>query len=153
MSTKKHRKAKIILIGEEIRELRKQKKMSQAEFGRLLGIKGNTLSDIERGVRAPTKRLLMLLQTRFHVSFGEDWTQETLSVSEGPVSYKARPKKLHRLLQAVIEIMNSDSDVEKTALAANVEAFVQSVRLRREVQSGGEEAESQKKSTMDGGEN
>lgn len=74
MSSKKRRKARYILIGEEIRELRKQKKMSQAEFGSLLGIKGNTLSDIELGKRGPTKRLLMLLESRYGISLSDEPT-------------------------------------------------------------------------------
>lgn len=54
---------------ERIKQLRKQKKLSQAELASLIGVKNNTVSTWERGTRKPDFDALDGLSRVFEVSF------------------------------------------------------------------------------------
>ena len=45
----------------DIKNLREKYKISQAELGRLLGVAGNYIYMLEKGVREPSKSLRLLL--------------------------------------------------------------------------------------------
>jgi HTH-type transcriptional regulator/antitoxin HipB len=47
------------LLGEKIRSLRKQKNLSQAEFGNLIGVKKSQISKIENGTQNITIQTLL----------------------------------------------------------------------------------------------
>lgn len=46
----------------DIKNLRKKYKMTQAELGRLLGVAGNYIYMLEKGVREPSNTLRLLLE-------------------------------------------------------------------------------------------
>ena len=54
---------------ERIKQLRKQKGISQSELAELIGVKNNTVSTWERGTRKPDFEALKLLSNYFEVSF------------------------------------------------------------------------------------
>lgn len=64
-------------IGERIREYRKSKKMSMAEFGERLGISGQAISQIELGKTVVNERILKSICSEYNVS------REWLETGEG----------------------------------------------------------------------
>ena len=64
MSTKKSSDVKIF-YGEQVRKARKKLGLNQSKFAEPLGIKGNSLSDIERGVNMLTPALKELILFRY----------------------------------------------------------------------------------------
>jgi len=126
--------------------------MTQEGFAALLGISRSFLSEIESGTRHPSQSLLMLIEARFQVSLRHDPGPVVTGMAEARVPYHAYPQRIRYLLDAVIEVMQSDSKVEKEALTANIEAFVQSVRLRKKMGAEPEPETSLKKSGTEDGE-
>lgn len=57
-----------------LKELRKELKLTQAEFGEKLGITAAAISDIEKGRRNLTDRNINLICEKFYVS--EEWLRE-----------------------------------------------------------------------------
>ena len=58
-------------MNERIKELRKHFKLSQEEFGKLLGITKSGVSDIEGGRRKVTEQHIFMLKTQKNVN--EEW--------------------------------------------------------------------------------
>ena len=56
---------------QRIRAIRKAQKLTQAEFGRRVGVKGNTVTNYEIGLRAPSEAVLRSICREFNVS--ERW--------------------------------------------------------------------------------
>lgn len=55
-------------IGKAIKELRKQKEMSQIEFAEKIGISTTSLSQIESGIKKPSSKTLKAISTSLNVS-------------------------------------------------------------------------------------
>ena len=58
-------------MNSRIKELRKILKLSQREFGRIIGIRGSSESDIENGRCAVTERIIIAICAKFNVN--EEW--------------------------------------------------------------------------------
>ena len=56
---------------DRIKELRKNKKLTQAEFGERIGVKGNTITTYENGSRVPSEAVIKSICRVFNVN--EDW--------------------------------------------------------------------------------
>ena len=56
---------------DRIEELRKNKKLTQAEFGERIGVKGNTITTYENGSRVPSEAVIKSICRVFNVN--EDW--------------------------------------------------------------------------------
>ena len=54
-----------------IREVRKNAKLTQTEFGERIGVKGNTVTGYENGLRAPSNAIVHAIAQEFHVR--EEW--------------------------------------------------------------------------------
>lgn len=54
---------------ESFKSLRKSLGLNQAEFGELLGLTQQAVSDIERGINKPSKTLMRLLEYRYSDNF------------------------------------------------------------------------------------
>lgn len=54
-------------IGEQIRALRNERKITQKELGKMLGLKNNTISSIERGVNSITPDLILKVAEIFNI--------------------------------------------------------------------------------------
>lgn len=54
-----------------IRELRKNLKMTQSEFGNKIGVKGNTITNYETGLRNPSEAVIFSICREFNVN--EEW--------------------------------------------------------------------------------
>lgn len=53
---------------ERIREIRKALKLTQVEFGEKIGVKGNTVTNYETGLRNPTDAVLLSICREFNVN-------------------------------------------------------------------------------------
>lgn len=58
-------------IKDRIKLIRKEKKLTQVEFGDVIGVKGNTVTNYETGLRNPTDAVVKSICREFNVS--EDW--------------------------------------------------------------------------------
>ena len=56
---------------DRIRQLRKQLKLNQSEFGEKVGVKGNTIGNYELGLRSPSDAVIFSICREFGVN--EDW--------------------------------------------------------------------------------
>ena len=56
---------------ERIKEVRKSARMTQVEFGEKLGVKGNTVTNYETGLRTPTDAVIRSICREFNVN--EEW--------------------------------------------------------------------------------
>ena len=59
---------KEIEIGQRIKELRIENKLSQQQFGKLLAVSQDTISLWENGKSLPTTENLIIIATKFNVS-------------------------------------------------------------------------------------
>jgi len=57
-------------LKERIREIRKTLKLTQVEFGEKIGVKGNTVTNYETGLRNPTDAVLLSICREFNVNEG-----------------------------------------------------------------------------------
>ena len=95
----------------EIKTLRKELGLTQAEFGEKIGVKGNTITTYENGTRTPSDAVVLAICREFSVS--EEWLRtgrgemfikktesEELSEFFGDL-LKDEPDFRHRLISAL----------------------------------------------------
>ena len=58
-------------IAERIKEVRKEKKYTQAEFGKIIGVAGNTVTGYENNIRKPSDAVIISICREFNVN--EEW--------------------------------------------------------------------------------
>ncbi len=63
----------VMELNDRIRELRNSLKLSQAEFGKQLGVSGAAISRIEKGERGLTEQMIKSICREFHVR--REWLQ------------------------------------------------------------------------------
>lgn len=54
-----------------IKQIRRDNKLTQVEFGKRIGVKGNTITNYETGLRTPTDAVILSICREFGIS--EDW--------------------------------------------------------------------------------
>ncbi len=54
-----------------IKQIRKEKGLTQVEFGEKIGVKGNTVTNYETGLRKPTDAVILSICREFNVN--EEW--------------------------------------------------------------------------------
>jgi transcriptional regulator with XRE-family HTH domain len=96
-------------LGEFIRRQRELSEMSMREFARLAGISNPYLSQIERGVRAPSEHVLHAIADALKVSAETLYEQAGVPLAdEGPSkviqAIREDPKLSGRQRQALIEV-------------------------------------------------
>lgn len=83
---------------DRIKELRKYKGMTQAEFGECIGVRGNTITTYENGTRTPSEAVLLSICRVFGVN--EQW----LRTGEGEMfKPKSRNEELFEFAAKVAE--------------------------------------------------
>ena len=95
-------------IGERIRQVRRDKKMNQTDFGKTISVSQNYLSAIEKNDNLATDKIIKLICLSYGVS--EDWLRN----GEGPM-YSAEDSDSERFRQAATGIEMAD---DKRAMAA-----------------------------------
>lgn len=61
---------------DRIKKIRKDKKLTQVEFGERIGVKGNTITNYETGLRNPTDAVILSICREFNVN--ENWLRTGL---------------------------------------------------------------------------
>jgi len=113
---------KEISFGERLRELRIQKKLSQAELGQIIGVQATHIGRYERGESKPSAKYLKLLADVLDVSadFLYDGNEEDAAVAD------LKDRELVELFKKVDQL----SDEEKEL----VKKFIDLVLTKHEIQ-------------------
>lgn len=83
---------------DRIKTIRKQNKMTQVEFGEKIGVKGNTITNYENGLRTPSDAVIFSICREFNIN--ENW----LRTGEGDMSIpKTRNQQLSEFFNDVME--------------------------------------------------
>lgn len=56
------------LFGERLKKVRKERGLTQEEFGKLLGISPGYVSEMEAGLKAPSETILLLIKYRLEIN-------------------------------------------------------------------------------------
>lgn len=89
-------------IKDRIKLIRKEKKITQVKFGEIIGVKGNTVTNYETGLRIPTDAVIKSICREFNVS--ETW----LRTGEGEMFEELDPDD--ELMQWAGRVLASDTD-------------------------------------------
>ena len=93
---------------DRIKEVRKSARMTQVEFGEKLGVKGNTVTNYETGLRTPTDAVIRSICREFNVN--EEW----LRTGEGEMFIQK--SKEEQLGEMLAEITKADDESFKKRL-------------------------------------
>lgn len=104
-------------MAERIKEVRKEKKYTQAEFGKRIGVAGNTVTGYENNIRKPSDAVIISICREFNVN--EEWLRTGqgemfLSNDTGFLYGKALRKNNDfqmRLINAIIQLDDDELDV------------------------------------------
>lgn len=69
-----------------IREVRKDAKLTQTEFGKRIGVKGNTVTNYENGLRTPSDAVILAICKEF--SINEEWLRTGAGLKKVDVNAK-----------------------------------------------------------------
>ena len=83
---------------DRIKQIRKEAGLTQVDFGKRIGVKGNTITGYETGLRNPTDAVLLSICREFNVN--EEWLQ----TGEGEMNKKrTRNQELAAFANDVME--------------------------------------------------
>jgi transcriptional regulator with XRE-family HTH domain len=88
------------LFGERLKKVRKERGLTQEEFGKLLGISPGYVSEMEAGLKAPSETILLLIKYRLEINI--DW------LKSGEGAETREPGEVERLAgddQKIIDIV------------------------------------------------
>ena len=125
-------------IGGRIYSIRKAKNLTQHSFATSIGIKANTLSDIERGKYQPSEIVIKAITLRYTIN--EHWLLtgegEMLSSSkDASPHHRAEsecciPPERRQIIKSVIKVLDSGT-IYAGALEQNILAFEEAVDARK----------------------
>lgn len=108
-------------FGEKLKELRKQKNLSQGKLAKLLGVHPTHISRYERGIIHPTSRLLQKLAEVLDVSAD--------SLLEGPQKDLVRSRIEDKDLIDRFEQIKELSDEDKKVVTQFLDAFIMKKKM------------------------
>lgn len=73
---------------ERIKEIRKHYKLTQSEFGEIIGVKGNTITGYETGIRSPSDAVIVSICREFNVN--DIWLRHGIGEPFVPLSREDR---------------------------------------------------------------
>lgn len=73
---------------DRIKEIRKHHKLTQTEFGERIGVKGNTITGYETGIRSPSDAVIVSICREFNVN--ETWLKSGIGEPFVPLSREDR---------------------------------------------------------------
>jgi len=129
-------------VGNRLRILRKGR--TQKEFSSAYGIPQGTLSKFEGGKLEPGLGFLTEVSKREGVSIhwiltGEsDDTRRKWVIHEPAGEYQPLPSSTRKLLNSVIEILESGNEIIVDALKANIRAYLETIRAAGKNDKGSE---------------
>lgn len=82
-----------------IKQIRKEHQLTQIEFGKKIGVKGNTITNYENGLRNPTDAVLLAICREFNVN--EEW----LRTGKGePAANRTRNQEIGAFMNDVMDL-------------------------------------------------
>ncbi len=90
-------------MNDRIKAIRKEKKMTQTEFGEKIGVKGNTITNYENGLRSPSDAIILSICREFNVN--EEWLRTGQGEMFNPVPNDDDVSAL------VLELLEDEDDV------------------------------------------
>lgn len=139
--------------GERIREFREKKGIDQKDFAEMLGFSRGYISQIENGIRKPSREFLKKLNEVFGISsdyilYGNPPDQVGVDLEAPPEEYKERmkeamiirepeskyqvlPTAIKKLIDNVVEILQSDNEVMADLLRANIKGLLEAIRSKK----------------------
>lgn len=129
------------IIGNRIRQIRKYYKLSQAKFAQRIGVSQRFISDLERGTVRPPEPLLLAIE--YIYQFRREWVitgdepmhiegSHPAIIPEGWIIQKSPSPSERKILNGVVEILESGNKTFTDAFEHNVLAFLQGVRAAKE---------------------
>ncbi len=94
----------ITSIGERIKFIRKQYKLTQTEFGKKFGVSQTHISKIEKGEENPSETLIMFICSSFFVNY--EWLKNGTGLIE-PVPNSSEDINYQKSKRALVEIENN----------------------------------------------
>lgn len=91
-----------------IKQLRKEIGLTQVDFGEKIGVKGNTVTNYETGLRNPTDAVILSICREFDVN--EDWLRNGTGEMFRPIS------KSDQIADMISDVMKSDEEDFKRRL-------------------------------------
>ena len=67
---------------DRIKQIRKEYKLTQAAFGERIGVKGNTITNYENGLRNPTDAVILSICREFNIN--EEWLRNGIEPMKMP---------------------------------------------------------------------
>lgn len=95
-------------MNERIRRVRKEAGLTQTEFGAKIGIKGNTITNYEKGLRTPSDAVIFSMCREFNID--EHW----LRTGEGTPDRKLTPSE--EIEKIVRNLLDYSKDSKKNPL-------------------------------------
>lgn len=114
------------LVGRKIRELRKERKMTQVELSARLGIQQSDLSRMEKGEYRVSLDTLFRILAEFKVGIGEFFdgvAQESITPRDVQIlqDFNALPRSAQREVEDFIAFKRGQAHVEAKATARPIE--------------------------------
>lgn len=98
---------------DRIKQVRKEHKLTQVEFGEKIGVKGNTVTGYETGLRNPTDAVILSICREFNVN--EEW----LRTGKGePTIKRTRRQEIGAFANEVMDL--PDENIKKRLIEALV---------------------------------
>lgn len=100
-----------------IKEIRKDNKLTQVEFGERIGVKGNTVTNYENGLRNPTDAVVLSICREFNIN--EHWLRDGIEPKYSIINDDYTKisveidKKDKKARQAIIDYWNLSEDDKK----------------------------------------
>lgn len=119
---------------DRIKKVRKDNRLTQVEFGEKIGVKGNTVTNYETGLRTPTDAVLLSICREFSVDqewlkngVGEPYVKkskdEQISEMLGEIQRTGEDSFKHRLVSALSKLDDTEWDV--------LEKFIDSISEKK----------------------
>ena len=91
-----------------IKEIRKDHGLTQVEFGTRIGVKGNTITNYETGLRTPTDAVILSICREFDVN--KEWLKDGIGEKYNPVL------KSKQIADMISDVMKADDENFKRRL-------------------------------------
>ncbi len=105
------------MLKDRIKQIRKEHKLTQVEFGMKIGVKGNTVTGYETGLRNPTDAVILSICREFNIN--EEW----LRTGKGPMEFSpnylaeiahGNDEFIQDLIKVYMELDDSSKEALKT---------------------------------------
>ena len=93
-------------MNSRIKQIRKENKMTQSEFGERIGVKGNTITGYETGLRTPSDAVILAICREFNIN--KNW----LMTGDGEM-YVGVPDETAEIVSDLLEKSNPLYDIIK----------------------------------------